>query len=148
MVALKPITKDNFYEVVKLNVDETQKNFVASNVFSLAQAWLYGKVAHPFAIYADDVLVGFFMGGTFEKDGGTEYYIWRLMVDSAHQHKGYGRAALRLAVDYFRQMGAKEVGLSYEPDNDVAGGLYASEGFVLTGKVDDDGEVEAVLTLA
>ncbi|MFT3894608.1 MAG: hypothetical protein QM730_23510 [Anaerolineales bacterium] len=40
----------------------------------------------------------------------------------------------------------KAVGISYEPDNDVARKLYASLGFVETGQILFD-EVEAVLNL-
>lgn len=149
MVELRKITEENFWAVLKLGVHESQKNFVATNVYSLAQAWLAGEEAHPFAIYADDTLVGFFMGGTFKDEkqpGGIQYYIWRFMTDKAYQGKGYGRAALPLAIDYFRQMGAKEITLSYEPENEVAAKLYASEGFVPTGEI-DNGEAVAKLVL-
>lgn len=147
MVTLQKITQENFFPVLKLDVHEGQKSFVASNVMSLAQAWLHPEIARPFAIYADESPVGFFMASVEEKPEGNEYGIWRLMIDKGQQGKGYGRAALRLAVDYLVGLGAKEISLSYEPENANAAALYASEGFVLTGEV-DDGEVIAKLTAA
>ena len=45
MVRLQEITEDNFAECVKLTVKEEQKAFVASNLYSLAQAWLYHTIA-------------------------------------------------------------------------------------------------------
>ena len=63
MVQLREITKDNLDDVVKLEVSESQEGFVASTTYALAQAWVYKETAFPFAIYADDVLVGFIMLG-------------------------------------------------------------------------------------
>lgn len=40
MLTLKPITADNFYACLALTVHESQQSFVASNVKSLAEAWL------------------------------------------------------------------------------------------------------------
>jgi len=37
-VTLREITMDNFIECIKLGVGETQKSYVASNMFSLAEA--------------------------------------------------------------------------------------------------------------
>lgn len=61
MVELKEITKDNLEDVLKLKVAENQEEFVSSNVHSLAQAWVYRNTAFPFAIYADNIIVGFIM---------------------------------------------------------------------------------------
>lgn len=41
MVELREITKENYEECLNLNVGESQKDFVSSNVHSLAQAWIY-----------------------------------------------------------------------------------------------------------
>lgn len=144
MVRLEKITEQNVYKCLGLQVNDAQKNFVAPNTYSLAEAWVYGDVARPFAIYDGDTLVGFFMGSVDKEK--QEYGVWRLMIDKRYQGKGYGRAALRLAVAYLRGEGAGAISLSYEPENTTAGALYASEGFVLTGEV-DDGEVVARLDL-
>lgn len=147
MITLRKIDKDNFYAVVKLGVTEKQSHYVASNVFSLAQAWLYADAAKPFAIYADEVPVGFFMGEISEEDGKMAYGIWRFMIDTQHQGKGYGRAALKLAIEYLKGEGAKEIEISNDPQNDVAWSLYKSVGFVQTGEI-DDGEAVAILKIA
>ena len=36
-ITLREVTMENFYECIKLTVNEDQKNFVASNTFSLAE---------------------------------------------------------------------------------------------------------------
>lgn len=146
MVTLMPITEKNLYQCLALSVAEHQERYVASNAFSLAEAWMYGDVARPFAIYDEDRMVGFFMGSVEPEK--PYFSVWRLLIDKAHQHKGYGRKALLLAIDYLKAQGAKEIFLSYAPENQVAAKLYASVGFQLTGGVEDDGEVIAKLVVA
>jgi len=135
MVELRKITEDNYEECINLKVAEHQKGFVAWNMFSLAQAWVFYETAYPFAIYADDVMVGFIMMGYYKPKG--IYNIWRFMIDERFQHKGYGRAALLLAIEYLKEkFNVKEIYLSFEPENVVAEKLYKSFGFELTGEVE------------
>lgn len=77
MVELSKITKDNYEECLKLSVSDNQKNFVSSTVHDLAQAWVYYDTAFPFAIYADDIMVGFIMLGYYEVK--EQYTLWKLM---------------------------------------------------------------------
>ena len=147
MVTLQEITPDNFDQCLALSVDDSQKEFVASNVKSLAQAWLFPKAAKPFAIYNSEEMVGFLMldldcdyDGTGKKCG-----LWRFMVDKAHQNKGYGKAALKLALQYVKDNCTPErFSTSYVPGNDHAAGLYRSLGFVETGEI-EHGEIVMVL---
>jgi diamine N-acetyltransferase len=67
MITLRAITKENYSECLNLNVLDEQKSFVASNTYSLAQAWVYYKTAYPFAIYSDETMVGFIMMGYYEQ---------------------------------------------------------------------------------
>lgn len=59
MIKLEKITADNLEDVLKLKVSKNQENFVSTTAYSLAQAYVYQENAYPFAIYADDTLVGF-----------------------------------------------------------------------------------------
>lgn len=139
MVELRPITKGNYRECMKLQVREDQKKFVAPNIVSLVQAQYEGNLI-PMAIYAEVNMVGFVM---FEENNGANghRYIWRLMTDEKYQGKGYGRAAIQVVI---RELSLKpdceEVWLSFEPENKGAEKLYLSLGFEHTGKV-SDGEI-------
>jgi len=136
MVEFKEITTDNYNECLKLEVSDNQKNFVASNMYSLAQAWVFHENAYPFAIYADNKMVGFIMMG-YKPEG--IYNIWRLMIDKRFQGKGYGKAAVLLAVEYLKEKyNVNEIFLSFEPDNTVAEKLYSSMGFQRTGEIAGD----------
>ena len=137
MVELRDITESNYNDCLNLKVADNQRNFVASNTYSLAQAWVFYDTAYPFAIYADDTMVGFIMMG-FCKPKGI-YNIWRFMIDEHFQGKGYGKAALLLAVKYLKEKhNANKVFLSFEPGNAAAEKLYSNIGFQRTGEVEDD----------
>lgn len=74
------------------------------------------------------------------------YCLWRLMIDQKYQNKGYGKEAMKLALDYVKSEPcgkAKLCWLSYEPENVRAKALYAACGFVENGEVCGD-EIVAV----
>ena len=77
------------------------------------------------------------------------YNLWRLMIDKTYQGKGYGKEAVKLALEYINTFpcgAADYCWLSYGPENDVARNLYSSFGFIETGEMDGE-EVIAVLKL-
>ena len=159
MIHLEKLTYENFYDVFDLEVTEEQDDFVASNCFSVAEAYvtlINGGQVFPFAIYSDDTPVGFIQigyGENADQDGVSvekdNYEIWRFMIDKQHQGNGYGRAAMQRALDFIRTWScgrAELCWISYEPENVVAKKLYASFGFEETGEMCDD-EIVAVLKL-
>jgi len=155
MIELRKITGDNFNECIKLEPNEEQKSFVASNIRSLAEAYiaLTNKecIPMPYAIYYDEIMVGFIMLSYNEVNENNEntYWIWRFMIDKRYQHKGYGKETMAKALELIRTFPygkASEVYLSYEPENVVAKALYAPFGFVETGKIEND-ELVAKLIL-
>lgn len=87
-ITLREITKNNWRECVDLKVGPGQENFVAPNLFSIAEA-KFEPGWTPLAIYAGETLVGFTMYGQDERDGS--YWIIRLMVDAAYQGRGAGQ---------------------------------------------------------
>ena len=134
MVELREITKENYEECLCLKVADSQKAFVSSTVHSLAQAWVYYDTAFPFAIYADDTMVGFIMLGYYE--AGGYYTLWKLLIDEKYQNRGYGKKALRLGIDYLvNRFRVKEIYTAYYETNWIARNLYASVGFCETGEI-------------
>ena len=144
---LEPINDNNRDAVLALSVREDQP-FVASNKTSLRQADEANAeqpgVARPFAIYADEKLVGFcmFVFNPEEKDEDDRYWLWRFMIDRHEQGKGYGQAALQEIIKYFKENGADRLFLSTEPENELGLHVYHKAGFRETGIIDGD---EAVL---
>lgn len=129
-VTLRPITRDNWIDCVSLTVSQEQRQFIASNAFSLAQA-AYEPECTPLAVYAGETMVGFVMYVLDPDDGN--WWIYRLMIDAKHQGNGYGRAALDLAIARIKRPNCNKVVISIEPANDVARRLYEARGFRATG---------------
>ena len=160
MIHLERVNGDTIWDILKLTVADHQKNFVAGNDVSIIEAYIAitsNGYAFPFGIFEDDTPVGFVMIG-YDKDeywkdapaiADGNYNLWRLMLDKAHQNKGYGRQAVELALRFIRTFPCGKADfcwLSYEPENTVAKSLYASFGFVETGGKDGEEQI-AVLKL-
>lgn len=138
-VELREINMDNFRECIKLSVKDDQKKFVASNMYSLAEAKV-DNVSNPYAIYNGDVMVGFIM---YDFDVDTKIgWITRLMVDQRYQGKGFGRVAMAQVVDKLKSISeCKLLQTSFEPSNSAAKTLYLSLGFHLTGEQVDGEDI-------
>lgn len=137
--ALRKIDKSNFYQVLDLRRPEGEE-YVALNSVSLAEAWLYRDehTVHPFAIYDDDVLVGFAM--THDDWNHRIYDIWRILIPEEYVNHGYGSHTLELLAQKAKAAGMVRLRLSYVPGNAMAEHVYAKAGFVATGEI-DDGEI-------
>jgi diamine N-acetyltransferase len=149
---LRPVTVANWNSLIKLKVREDQKNFVASNLYSIAEAQFgFDEEGHwrlfPFGLYMEDEPVGFAMMGLNYVHSGFQGLILRLMVDEKFQGKGYGRAAMESMLVTFRaDESVNVVCITYEPENEPARKLYASLGFKETGEFMEN-EVVALLRL-
>lgn len=160
-IRLEKITWDNCDDVFKLKVAREQKGFVAGNKDSITDAYFAmteeGKTVFPFVIYNGKKAVGFLMisyNCTWRENldfAVNSYYIWRFMIDRRYQRNGYGREALKLALDFVRTFPCGEAEycwLSYEPENEVARHLYLSLGFEEKPELcREDEEIPAVLKL-
>ena len=136
MINLREITKDNLDDVLSLDVSEHQKDYVSSTVASLAQAYVYRNTAFPFAVYADNALVGFIMLGYYE--ARAQYTLWKFLIDKKYQNKGYGKEALKQGIQYLRNtFDAKEIYTGVSIGNEQAQYVYRSLGFVETGLIED-----------
>ena len=160
MLRLEKITGKHVWSILKLRVSEDQESFVAPNDISIIEAYtaITGNgYAFPFGIYEGETPVGFLMIG-FDADDCWEdapsiargnYNLWRLMIDKNYQNKGYGKEAVRLALEFIKTFPCGKADfcwLSYEPENEIASRLYHSFGFAETGEMDGD-EIIAVLKL-
>ena len=160
MIRLEAVNGKNVWELLKLSIEDSQREFVASNEVSIIEAYTaitaHGY-AYPFGIYDGDIPVGFLMIG-FDKDDYWEnapkiandnYNMQRLMIDKKYQGKGYGKEALKLAIEFIKTLPcgpAEYCWLSYESENEIAKNLYKSFGFVETEDMDEN-EIIAIMKL-
>jgi diamine N-acetyltransferase len=143
-VSLREITDDTLYDISQLKVAENQTDYVAPNLYSLAQALFYPEADYR-GIYSNDQLVGFLMLYDETKrevvPEKPEVDVWRFMIDEKHQKKGIGKQVLKMIIEELKDKQCFEfVKLSYVPGNDSAVELYKAVGFKETGEL-DDGEV-------
>ncbi|MGZ9236188.1 MAG: GNAT family N-acetyltransferase [Anaerolineales bacterium] len=149
---LRPVTQENWQSLIKLKVRDGQQDYVASNLYSIAESHFgFDEEGHwelsPYGLFLNDEPVGFAMTGLNINHSRFQGLVLRLMVDEKHQGRGYGREAMKVMKEMFRADGrVKAVGISYAPENEVARKLYASLGFVETGEMLES-EVMAVLQL-
>lgn len=160
MIKLKKINRNNVGEILKLEVFDNQKSFVATNNSSIIEAYIAitdNNDVFTFGIYKDDAPIGFLMIGynvNSDDEGAPSiakgnYNIWRLMIDKKFQGKGFGKKVMDLALEFVNTFPcgtAKYCWLSYESDNDVERQLYKSVGFVETDEKDGD-EIVAIMKL-
>ncbi|BAY85752.1 hypothetical protein NIES267_52530 [Calothrix parasitica NIES-267] len=134
-VHLRKITLDNFQECVSLELNENQKEFLASNIESLAQAYVNPNL-FPLAIYDTAVIgyeepqlpmIGFVM---YEIVAGVGF-ILRLMIDYKYQQQGYGKASLLETIRRLKLYPEVElIATSYKKGNEAASRFYRNLGFV------------------
>lgn len=148
LVTFEEITNKNIWKVCTLEPFEEQKDFVAENMQSLAEAYATrneGNNALPLAVCHGGDLIGFVMigkgtvGNEDESDLIKENYcLWRLMIDKKYQGQGYGKQTIDAAMDLIRTFPfgeAEKVWLSYEPENTRARDIYRKYGFVENGEM-------------
>lgn len=144
MIELKEVTEENFYEVIQLKVsdDQEKSRFVAPNVRSLAECWLYRKNedVFPYAVYNGDEVVGFLLLDLDAEE--SEYMIWRMMVDAKHQGKGCGRQIVEAVMEMARNDEDYDVLIAdYVDGNAVMKYVLESLGFERTGFDEEYNEV-------
>jgi diamine N-acetyltransferase len=150
-VTLVPVTRDNLRAVCALDAGDGGVQ-VAPNVMSMAQAAVNPE-AWPRAVEADGKLAGFVMlfdpslAPPGRPPSEPHFYLWRLMIDRAQQHRGLGREVMRLVIGHARtRPGIERLLLSYQPPAEHLARFYGSFGFEPTGEV-DDGEIVMALKL-
>jgi diamine N-acetyltransferase len=143
-VDLREITFETVRAVCGLAVPTEQRDFVAPNALSIAEAHFVPRHWMR-AIYADGEPAGFLL--TYEEPSQGLYELWRFMVADGYQRRGVGRRAMELLLDRWRSIGATVARLSVVSANAGAIGFYESLGFRLTGE-QEHGELVMRLDLA
>ena len=121
----KTIDKSNYRECMELQVEESQKYFVADNTCSLVEA-AYEDGLYTLGIYDGSVMVGFVL-----YDYDDTYPGWsmsRFMIGRQFQGKGYGKALIDfVAAKYKGKYSILQVGTG---DSPLTVPFYEKSGFV------------------
>src|SRR5262245_49499422 len=124
-ITLREVTAENVNAILRLAVQEHQKQLVASNAVSIAQAH-FRPEAWCRAIYADDPPVGFVMlydAHLGARPPQNDYYeVWRFMIDARYQGRGFGRRAMELVIAHVKtRPNAKVLFLGHRRETGHAG---------------------------
>ena len=126
-IEFKQIDRTNYNECIELTLNEEQKKFVASNMFSLVQT-AYEPDLYPLGIYNCNKMVGFIL-----YDFDIELNGWsmsRFMIDVKYQNQGIGKMALQKFKEFFiNKYGHIQLYTSAEVENQIAIALYEKLGF-------------------
>ena len=141
-VTLREITEDSVRRICNLSVRDNQRNFVASNAESIAEAY-FSKHAWFRAIYADEIPIGFVM--LEDRPEESIYDLWRFMIDTRYQRMGFGRRTMALLIEHVKtRPNATELLTNVIQPEGGPQSFYEKLGFRLTGEYE---EGEAVMRL-
>lgn len=145
-VKLEDVVRENFVEVIELELEKTQEKFITSNLYSIAES-RFSPSSRLRAIYLKEKIVGFLeyeLGeGEIDKDECT---VWRFMIDRRHQNAGIGTIALKLLIEEIKAYDrCKLVDVYYHPENHAAKKLYKKLGFKENGDRDDGTVIAEVI---
>lgn len=135
MLHFRPITEENFDALMAMKRPDGE-DFVTSNAYSMAQAWLYraDNVVYPFAIHDDDMPVGFCMLDDVREE--RVLVIWRIMFPEEHTGKGYGTQTIRMVADLAKRSGLYDtLVIQVVPENTRARHVYEKAGFKPNGRI-------------
>ena len=150
-LASRIVSRADVGTLCRLSVKDDQGGRVAPNAITIAQA-AYEPGAHVWGLWVDETPVGL-MGiidqAQADLEDGDEprcAFLWRLMIDGAHQGQGHGAAALRIAEARARSWTKPYLVTSAVDMPDGAAPFYERHGFRRTGRMLDD-EIELIRDL-
>jgi len=140
-ISFQPVTRHNFDAVLGLQITPAQTAILPRGFgacFSLARAYLKTEGDSfnyfPRAIYHDEILVGYIML-QYDPAESSSSGISEFFIDHRFQRRGYGRAALTLAIEWLKEHArASHIHLLCELENAPARALYFSAGFKNSGR--------------
>ena len=104
------------------------------------------------AVYVDDAPVGFVMLSWDVVPQPPRiigpWFLWKLLIDERHQHRGYGSEVVTLVAQVVRDNGGTELLTSCVQAADGPEAFYRRLGFKPTGDSDENGEIILALKLA
>ncbi len=138
-----PVDRSNWLVMRALKLKPEQETFVSPPVVSLArsQIRIFGEQFEffPMLIMDGDTAVGY-VTPACDPASERDYWIDDIMIDAAHQGRGYGRAAMEQAIGWIlaRYPRCRGVQLTCFRENHSARALYQSLGFRPTGENDEE----------
>ena len=143
-INIERITRENIRACAKLEVAEDQKQFVASNLATIAWAYV-DPTFTPYAIVHEDTVVGVAAVEYIpDNDLEDKHWVPRFMIGKQYQGKRIGIQAMQKIIEMIsKHDDCERIRLSVVPENDGAIQFYKKVGFLETNeKLDDENVME------
>ncbi|NVK56537.1 MAG: GNAT family N-acetyltransferase [Alteromonadaceae bacterium] len=129
-ITLKDITKDNWLDMIDLEISKEQENFVALPSEAIAASKFYEHFINK-GIYLGKTPVGFIQYyPNLEENKPKEIFIDQLIIDIHHQGKGYGTEATRLVISEIKALKAfSSISICYVEGHDLMRPFFERFGF-------------------
>lgn len=130
----REIDKDNYRDLMSLELDENQRGFVASASQSLLES-LYEEGLIILGIYFGKIMIGYLLFDYDKEIPG--WSLSRFMIDKKYQNKGFGKIAVREFLNYFKDnIDSDKIYISVNIDNIAAIRIFQSIGFKKVRKIE------------
>ena len=131
-ITLRKIDDDNFFACVELK--HADERFVASAVFTLADAYASRHYMTTYAIYHLEEVVGLVMVRKKPAYHNRNYSLTEIFIADNHLRKGYGRQAMAAILHKLKyDNGFTEAKVCCDNENTVAQAFFQQCGFTIIG---------------
>ena len=129
-IHLRDVTKENWVDIICLEISKKQEDYVALNSESIAASKFHQHYVNR-AIYNGDEAVGYIQYyPNLAENKPNEIYVDQLMIDVKHQGKGFGTKAIAEVLTEIKQLeGFNTVSICYVEGNDAMKGFFERFGF-------------------
>lgn len=129
-VNLQEVTKDNWVDMIDLDITKEQEQFVALPAEAIAASKFYDYYVNR-GVYLGDKPIGYIQYyPNFEDKKPNEIFIDQLIIDVSLQGQGYGSQAIELVLEEIKQLeGIDSVSICYVEGHDVMKKFFEQFGF-------------------
>lgn len=116
---LRAITKDNWVDMIDLEITKEQEDYVALPAEAIAASKFYEHYVNR-GVYLGDKPIGFIQYyPNYEDDKPNEIFLDQLLIDVSLQGQGFGTKAVRLAIDEIKALdGFNSISICYVQGHD------------------------------
>ena len=138
-IRLVEITEKNWTDFAALSVDDSQKQYLASNIGIIARGYVYRSCrARVIGITCDGAAAGLALVRDLDEEPSC-YDLQQFMIDRHFQGKGIGSQALKMILAELQQEHKYDcVEVCVKMDDKPALHVYGKAGFTDTGYIDED----------
>lgn len=129
-VNLRDVTRDNWVDMIDLDITKEQEAYVALPSEAIAASKFYDYYVNR-GVYLDDKPIGFIQYyPNYNDEKPSEIFIDQLLIDVSLQGQGYGTEAIRLALEEIKKIeGMNSVSICYVEGHDVMKKFFERFGF-------------------